>query len=61
MQNLPKAADQEWRKKAKEYIQWVKSNVSDEERRLKSILGGIEDLASEEFQEDLSNGITDRV
>lgn len=61
MQDLPKGADQQWRMKAKTYIQWFQEKVSSNEERLKDLLTQLEEIASKVYQVDLSNGETDGI
>jgi hypothetical protein len=56
MQDLPEAVDQQWLAKAKGYTEYVKSKMSKEEARLKTVLTQVEEIAAEnsESQEELS-------
>jgi hypothetical protein len=47
--------------KAKQHLEWVKQQVSNEEAFLKTFVTQLEALAPEEFQEEFSNGEKDKV
>ena len=59
MKDLPKGADQQWVKKAKQYTQWVRKHASDQEGYWRKLLIDIEAAAPEKFQEEFSKGETD--
>jgi hypothetical protein len=56
MQDLPQGADQEWITKAKEYIQYVRGKVLEEEDFLKILLSEVEQVAADRFQEKFFDG-----
>ena len=59
-QDLPKGADQKWRAKAKQNLEWLRKELSKEEEFLKTFMTLLDVRAPRNLQDEFSNEETDK-